>query len=104
MEQYSVRHTETSENDLADVIRYIAVDLQEPAIALRMADAIDQAIESLATMSQRCVLVDDERLANLGYRILHIKNYIAFFTLDEEKKTVFVERILYARRDWLHIL
>jgi plasmid stabilization system protein ParE len=39
----------------------------------------------------------------VGYRQLIVKNYIAFFTMDE-KNVVDVERIFYARRDWLCIL
>lgn len=39
-----------------------------------------------------------------GYRKLIIKNYIAFFTVDEQARVVDVERILYARRDWLNII
>jgi plasmid stabilization system protein ParE len=101
---YNIRHTESSERDLLDILRYIATELKEPATALRMVDTIDKIIESLSHMPHRCPLVDDERLAALGYRKLHVKNYIAFFTIDELKKTIYVERILYARRDWLHIL
>ena len=101
---YNVQHTESSKRDLLDVLRYIAVELQEPATALRMVDTIDKIIESLSHMPHRCPLVDDERLAALGFRKLHIKNYIAFFTIDDESQAVYIERILYARRDWLHIL
>ena len=104
MEHYDIRHTEPAEDDLIDILRYIAVELKEPSTALRMLAAIDKAIENLSTMPHRYPLVDDERLAALGYRMLSIKNYLAFFTIDEETTTVNVERILYARRDWLHIL
>ena len=101
---YSVRHTESSERDLLDILRYIAIELQEPTTALRMVDTIGAVIEILSHMPHRCPLVDDERLAAMGFRKLHIKNYIAFFTIDDESQTVYIERTLYARRDWLHIL
>ncbi|HBG16880.1 MAG TPA: hypothetical protein DDW93_08890 [Firmicutes bacterium] len=41
---------------------------------------------------------------SIGYRKLIVKNYIVFFTINEKSKVVDVERILYARRDWLRIL
>ena len=104
MENYNVQHSESSENDLLGVLRYIAIELNEPTTALRMLETIDTSIESLSTMPHRCPLVDDERLASMGFRKLHVKNYIAFFTIDESSKTVNVERVLYARRDWLNIL
>jgi plasmid stabilization system protein ParE len=67
-------------------------------------DTIEEALVGLADMPHRCPPVTDERLASMGYRKLIINNYIAFFTIDEKAKVVDVERILYVRRDWLHIL
>ena len=58
----------------------------------------------MTDMPQKCPLVRDERLASIGYRKLLVKNYVVFFTIDEKAKVVDVERILYARRDWLRIL
>ncbi len=103
MARYSVRYSEPAENDLTDILRYISATLMEPSTAQRMLSTIHSAINDLASMPQKCPMVDDERLMFLGYRKLHIKNYIAFFTIDEKTHTVNVERILYARRDWLHI-
>ncbi len=104
MARYDVRYAEPAENDLLDILRYISVTLMEPSTAQRMLYSIHTAINGLASMPQKCPSVDDERLVYLGYRKLHIKNYIAFFSIDEKTYTVNVERILYARRDWLHIL
>ena len=72
---YDVQHTQSSNNDLLDILRYIAMELNEPSTALRMVDTIDATIETLSTMPHRCPLVDDERLAAMGFRKLHIKNY-----------------------------
>ncbi len=104
MARYDIIYTRSARKDLTDILRYIAVTLTEPSTAQRMMSAITKAIASLASMPQKCPSVDDERLVYLGYRKLHIKNYIAFFSIDEKTHTVNVERILYARRDWLHIL
>ncbi len=104
MARYDIRLAEPAEDDLTDILRYIAVELKEPSAALRLLETIDQAIESLAVMPHRCPPVDDDYLAEIGYRKLHIKNDLAFFSIDEETNTVNVERILYAKRDWLHIL
>ncbi len=59
---------------------------------------------NLADMPQKCPAITDERLASIGYRKLLVKSYIVFFTIDEKEKVVNVERILFARRDWLRIL
>jgi plasmid stabilization system protein ParE len=55
-------------------------------------------------MPQKSPAVRDDRLVSMGYRKLLIKNYVVFFTIDEQSQVVNLERILYARRDWLRIL
>jgi len=104
MQKYRVDVSEPAENDLRDIVRYISSQLSAPMTALKMMDTIEEAIADLADMPHSCPPVTDERLASMGYRKLIIKNYIAFFTIDEKAKVVDVERILYKRRDWLHIL
>jgi toxin ParE1/3/4 len=104
MVRYSVWYAEPAEYDLIDIAYHITVKLNEPVTALRTTETIEKAIESLDTVPHRCVLVDDERLATMGYRMLPVKNYIAFFTVDEEARIVRVERILYTKRDWQRIL
>jgi plasmid stabilization system protein ParE len=89
---------------MLDICKYIYKQLSAPKAALEMMEAIEVSLNSLSIMPYRCPLVDESHLKTLGYRKLHIKNYIAFYTTDEISKIVNVERILYARRDWLQIL
>jgi toxin ParE1/3/4 len=104
MAKYRVELSEPAENDLRDIVRYISAQLSAPMTALKMIGIIEEAIMGLTVMPQKCPPVADERLALMGYRKLLVKNYIVFFTIDEKSKMVDVERILYARRDWRHIL
>ncbi|MFZ3131548.1 MAG: type II toxin-antitoxin system RelE/ParE family toxin [Desulfosporosinus sp.] len=104
MANYRVDVSEPAENDLRDIVRYISAQLSAPMNALKMMDTVEEAIMGLAVMPQKCPSVTDERLAMMGYRKLLVKNYVVFFTIDEKSKVVDVERILYARRDWRHIL
>ena len=104
MEQYSVNVSEPAENDLRDIARYISAEQLEPATALKVIDAIEEALKKLAYMPQRYPPIADRRLTALGYRKLIVKNYIVFFTINEKDQAIDVERILHARRDWLRIL
>jgi len=104
MARYRVDVSEPAENDLRDIVRYISAQLSAPMTATKLLDAIEEAIAGLADMPQKYPPVTDKRLASMGYRKLVVKNYIAFFTIDEKSMAVDVERILYARRDWLLIL
>ena len=104
MAEYRIEGSEPAENDLRDIVRHISAQLDAPVTAEKMLDVIEEAVNSLEDMAQRYPLVIDERLAAMGYRKLTVKNYFIFFTVDEKRKIVNVERILYARRDWRGLL
>ena len=104
MDAYEVNLTEPAENDLRDIVRYIAAQLNAPTTALNMLQTIREAIAKLEITALVHPFVRDDRLAALGYRPLVIKNYIAFYIVNEKEKTVDVDRILYGRRDWQSIL
>ena len=104
MAHYRVDISEPAENDLMDIVKYISSQLSAPETALSMLERIEKAMNALSEMPERYPLVSDELLAQLGYHSLTVKNYVVFFSIDEADKAVEVERILYARRDWMHIL
>ncbi|NLO39182.1 MAG: type II toxin-antitoxin system RelE/ParE family toxin [Ruminiclostridium sp.] len=104
MANYRVDVSEPAENDLRDIVRYIASQLSAPISALNMMEFLEEAIAGLSDMPQRCPLLADERLFQMGYRKLTVKNYVVFFSIDEKNKVVDIERILYGRRDWLRII
>ena len=104
MVKYRVDVAEPAEEDLRDILRYISSQLSAPITAMKMMDTIEEAFTKLADMPDSYPLVRDDRLASMGYRRLEVKNYTAFFTINEKEKIVDVERILYARRDWANLL
>ncbi|MCL1874689.1 MAG: type II toxin-antitoxin system RelE/ParE family toxin [Synergistaceae bacterium] len=97
---YKVIIAPSALEDLRDILRYVAQELASPETAVKTLDAIECAIFSLSDMPKIHALVSDDRLFALGYRKLNIKNYIVFFIVNDAYKTVEVDRVLYARRDW----
>ena len=104
MDNYEIFITEPAENDLRDISKHISSQLNAPTTALNMIQTIKAAIVKLETMALAYPLARDERLAAMGYRLLFVKNYIAFYIVNEKEKTVDIDRILYNRRDWRNLL
>ncbi len=104
MEKYKVEISEPAENDLRDIIRYISAQLNAPISAGKMLEAIEDALMKLPEIPHGYQLVREDRLASLGYRCVNIKNYAVFYSINEKKKEVYIERILYARRDWANLI
>ena len=104
MANYKIDVSEPAENDLKEIVRYITSQLSAPLSAIHLMDLIESAIEGLSDMPQRFPLISDERLSQMGYRKLVVKNYLVFYLIDEKNKVVEIGRILYGRRDWLSLL
>ena len=101
---YLIKITEPAEIDLQYAAKYIAIELKNRVAADRLLDDVDEAIYSLEEMPSRHALVDDDVLAGRGIRFFPVHNYLVFYVIREEIKTVVIERFLYGRRDWVTIL
>lgn len=104
MSRYNIEITEPAENDLYEIGSYIAKELLEPDIAKKVVDKVGNAILSLEEIPMRNAVVADERLALQGIRKFIVDNYIVFYIVTEEHKTVTIVRILYSRRDWINLI
>ena len=96
MDKYDIRIFYEAENDLDEIVDYLAT-LSEQA-AIKYYDLIIEKIRTLIKIPERCPLVKDTQLRLRGYRMLLVNNYIVFFIINN--KTVEIRRILYAKRQY----
>lgn len=104
MDRYSIDITEPAEIDLIKMGEYIAIELLEPSIAQKVVNKIVDAVLELEELPFRNALVADEKLAKQGIRKIIVENYMVFYIVTEESKTVTIVRISYGRRDWINLL
>ena len=101
---YSLNITDIAEEDILSAVRYIADVLKALAAAHRLLDEIEKHEEILENTPNMYPLVTDEYLAKKGIKFIMIKNYILFFTVNENKKTIIIIRFLHSLRNWKNIL
>jgi toxin ParE1/3/4 len=104
MSTYNIQITEPAERDLYEVGVYISKELLEPETAKKVISKIAYGINSLEDMPLGNALAADDRLSYKGIRKIMADNYIIFYIVNEESKTVTIIRILYSRRDWMNLL
>ena len=102
--KYNVVIEKTAENDLIEILDYITDTLKEPKIASNIYRLIKNEILSLEDMPFRFRIVNEEPFRSVGVRRISVKNYSAFYVVDEENRTVHIFRILYNRREWQNLL
>jgi len=101
---YSLIITDIAEEDILNTVKYIADVLKAPTAANNLLDEIERHEKILENTPYIYPFVPDEYLAQKGLKFTMIKNYIMFYTINEEQKIVTVIRFLYGRRDWINIL
>lgn len=101
---YAIHITRTAEKDLNNAVDYISYVLKNPQAADNLLVETGNRIEELASFPEKFALIDDPVLKAWGIRFTMIKNYIAFYRISEETKSVDIIRFLYGKRDWHTIL
>ena len=95
--EYSVRLLRIAEDDLTEIVTYVATD--RPLAAEALAAKIEKNLALLSKHPYMGRIPKEEDLASLGYRYLVIDRYLVFYTVEES--TVLVHRILHGARDYL---
>ena len=101
---YKTIYLPIAREDIEKAVLYIAEHLKAEKAALDLLDSLDTAIGRLAEFPYAHRLYSKTADFSNEYRILPVKNYLVFYTIDEEQKIVEIYRVLYAKRDWKNII
>ncbi len=96
---YKLAYLPLANRDIANAVNHIADELFAPKAALDLLEALDQSISRLKDFPYSCRVYQPVKLLEQEYRILTVKNYAIFYTVDEQKKLVEIARVIYAKRD-----
>lgn len=100
LEKYRIELSIKAKEDYMSIIRYIKYKLLETNIAEKYAELIKNEINTLQYNPQKFAIIDYDIIKQYKFRKLIIKNYIVFYRINEDKRIVNVERILYGEMDW----
>ncbi len=99
MARYTIRLLRLAEEDLAEILSYIAAE--RPAATENLAARFEKALALLARNPHLGRVPEDEELMQLGYRYLVIEDYLVFYRI--ESKALIVYRIMHGARDYLNL-
>jgi len=91
-----------AQSDLTEIKSYISKDLENPAAALSTVRRIMKDIRRLREYSLIGTPLSSVTEAESDYRFLVSGNYLTFYRVNDHD--VYVDRVLYGRRDYLRIL
>ena len=102
--KYQINITAKAARDLHEAADYIEYTLLNSKAADDLLDKVETEIQKLVFMTQKHSIIDDPVFAAWEIRMIAIRNYLAFYVIDEDEKTVYIVRFLYGKRNWNDIL
>ncbi len=96
---YSYDFTEIAEADIDEAISYIQEELSNPEAAESFVDELEVELENICKNPKNGRLVENEFLKRDDIRRFLVKNYIAYYLIDDEKNRIVILRVVYGKRD-----
>ena len=94
--------SEEAQNDLIEIKTYIEEELLNPSAALATVSRITKSLRMLQTYAEIGTPLSSIMDIESDYRFIVSGNYISFYRVYGSE--VYIDRILYARRDYMRIL
>lgn len=99
---YKLFISSAAQEDLLEIKRYITEELENPNSAKKVVLRITKRLRDLIDFPQSGVLLSSKINLDVGYRYIVCDNYLAFYRV--EKDEIYVDRVMYGRRDYMKIL
>lgn len=97
-----IHYSPQAQKDLDEIWAYITSELGNPNAAANTVNGIMDAVDRLKTFSESGANLFFSNGINSGYRFVQYGNYLAFYRISQ--KDVFIDRIIYGKRDYMRIL
>lgn len=101
---YQVLFTATAKEDLRDIAFNIADISKDKDLAIRFVNEMRDKCKQLNDFPESGALPNDRVLRSLGYRFLVYKDYLMFYTVDNERKNVYIQAAFNAKREYTRVL
>lgn len=101
---YDIEYLPIARQDITAILLYISGQLKAPQSALDLLDAFDHSISLLREFPYAHKVYRPIKPLEEEYRLLPVRSYGIFYTINEMKKIVEIRRVLYAKMDFTQIM
>lgn len=102
--KYNIIRTDKADEQLREIIFYIADDSRSIDIALDYLDKIEKAISSLEEFPMSGSMPRYSILKKQGFRVLVVEKHLIFYKVYEDKKEVVIYAVVDGRREYRNLI
>ena len=97
--KYQYHFTKKAKSDLDEILSYISIELSNPEAAASFLKDFLAVLTSICSVPKIGRIVENEFLPDREIRKSLVENYLLYYLPDIKKKSIYVLRILYGRRN-----
>ncbi len=102
--EYRIIRTDKADEQLREIIFYIADDSGSVDIALNYLDKIESAVKRLKDFPMSGSIPRYSILRRQGYRVLVVERHLVFYKVNESDKIVTIYAIVDGRREYKNMI
>lgn len=102
--KYQVLRTDKANDQLHDIIQYIASDSGSIDTALDYLDRLEAAVMTLEASPRIGVTPRYSTLKRRGYLVLIVERHLIFYKVDDENKRVVIYAVVDSRREYRRLV
>ncbi len=102
--KYKMIRTDKADEQLREIIFYIADDSGSVDVALHYLDKIETTIKRLADFPMSGSVPRYSILRKQGYRVLIVERHLVFYKVNENDKIVTIYAIVDGRREYKNLI
>lgn len=102
--RYKIIRTDKADEQLREIIFYIADDSGSVDIALSYLEKIEKAINRLADFPMSGNVPKYSILRKQGYRVLVVERHLVFYKINIDEKAVIIYAVVDGRREYRNLL
>lgn len=101
---YRVKISDTAKQDLREIAFYIAEQAKDKEIAKKFVNELRAECNRLETFPEAGAMPKDRILRSAGYKYIIYKDYLIFYTIQEDLSEVDVLAIFNAKKDYMRVM
>ncbi len=102
--KYNIIRTDKADEQLREIIFYIADDSGSVDIALNYLEKIEKAINNLEDFPMSGSMPRYSILKKQGFRVLIVERHLIFYKVYEDKKEVVIYAVVDGRREYRNLI
>ena len=100
-EIYEIEFTEDCRDEIREVYKYISKKLVAKEAAKRLMKKIKKSVMDLAESPRLYAKIDKKDKRKRDFRKIVVDNYVILYTIDDNKKTIYISHMYYGVRNYL---